>query len=80
MPKNKLKNMAGLKIEKKDKENSKQLVNRFMRQLRQSGILYQAKESRYRKRPLSWKSKIRTALRKEELRKQYEKLEKWGKI
>ncbi|MCD6429458.1 hypothetical protein J7L09_02055 [bacterium] len=72
--------MVGLKVEKGDHENSKQLVNSFLRRLKQSGILKQAKESMYRDRPLSRKLKIRAALRREELKKYYQKLEKLGKI
>jgi len=73
--------MAGLYVEKeKENESPKQVVNKFLRRLKQSSILQQAKESMYRKKPLSWKLKIRSAVRREELRKQYEKLKKLGKI
>jgi len=72
--------MAGLKVEKKEHENSKQLVNSFLRRLKRSAILKQAKESMYRERSLSRKLKIRAALRREELKRYYKKLEKLGKI
>ncbi len=74
------KTKPGMVIEKKDGEDSRQVVNRFLRHLKQSGILTQARESMYRKRPLSRKLKIRSALRREELKKYYQKLEKLGKI
>jgi ribosomal protein S21 len=74
------KNQSGMIIEKKNGENSRQVVNRFIRHLKQSGILQQARETMYRKRPLSRKLKIRKALRREELRRYYQKLEKLGKI
>ncbi|MDD5221524.1 MAG: hypothetical protein WC309_01450 [Candidatus Paceibacterota bacterium] len=74
------KNKTGLSIERKDRENSKQLVGRFFRHLRQSGIMRQAKGSIYRKRPLSRASKIKAALRRNELRRIHEKEEKMGKI
>jgi hypothetical protein len=76
----KVKNKTGLLIDKKDRENPKQLVGRFFRHLRQSGIMRQAKGSIYRKRPLSRASKIKQALRRNELRLAHEKEEKMGKI
>lgn len=77
---NEVKNTTGLAVVKKERENSKQLVNRFMRHLRRSGILRQAKGSIYAKRSLSPASKKKSALRKEERRKEYRRLEKLGKI
>lgn len=74
------KTKPGMVITKKEGEDSRQLVNRFLRHLKQSGILTQARESMYRKRPLSWKLKIRSALRREELKRYYQKLEKLGKL
>jgi len=37
----KLYSMTGFEIKKEEKENSRQLVNRFIRRLRKSGILFQ---------------------------------------
>ncbi|MCD5396254.1 MAG: hypothetical protein LR000_01085 [Candidatus Pacebacteria bacterium] len=74
------KTKSGMAIKKKNGEDSRQVVNRFLRHLKQSGILSQARESMYRKRPLSRKLKIRSALRREELKKHYQKLEKLGKL
>ncbi len=71
--------MSGLKLEKKERENSRQLVGRFIRSLRKSGLVYRAKKSRYIQRPLSKKLKKRVALRKEELKEKYKRLEKLGK-
>ncbi len=75
----KTKPQKGLLIEKSDRENPKQLVGRFLRHLRQSGIMRQAKGSIYRKRPLSHASKLKAALRKQTLKVQHDKLEKLGK-
>lgn len=69
-----------LKLNRKTKETSQSLVRRFSKRVRQSGILLQARESLYRKRPLSKQAKKRKALRREELRKKYEQWEKLGKI
>ncbi len=71
--------MSGLKVEKRERENSRQLVGRFIRSLRKSGLVYRAKKNRYMQRPLSNQLKKKAALRKEELKKKYERLEKLGK-
>lgn len=68
-----------LKVEKRERENSRQVVSRFIRGLRKSGLVYRAKKSRYVQRPLSGKLKKKAALRKEELKEKYKRLEKWGK-
>jgi len=69
-----------LKINRKPKETSQSLIRRFSKSVRQSGILLQARKSLYRERPLSEQAKKRKALRREELKKKYEQLEKLGKI
>lgn len=72
--------MAGMLIEKKERENPRQLVSRFIRSLRKSGVVFRAKEARYNKRSLSRSLKKKAALRREEIKKKYEQLEKLGKI
>lgn len=69
-----------LEIRRKKGENVRGLVSRFSRIIRRSGILVEAKKKMYFRRPLSKTAKKRAALRREELRKKYEKLEKMGKI
>jgi len=71
--------MSGLKVEKQERENPRQLVGRFIRSLRKSGVVFRAKEARYRKRPLSGKLKKKAALRKEAIKKRYQELEKLGR-
>jgi len=71
--------MSGLKVEKKERENSRQLVGRFIRSLRKSGLVYRAKKNRYKQKPLSDQLKKKVALRREELKKKYERLEKLGR-
>ena len=72
--------MPGLKVEKRERENSRQLVSRFIRGLRRSGFLYRAKKAQYSQRPLSDKLKKKAALRRQELKKKYDRLEKLGKM
>lgn len=67
-----------LKVRRKEKETPPSLIRRFSRRVRQSGILLQARKSRFRARPKSRQMKKRAALRREELKKEYERLEKMG--
>jgi hypothetical protein len=72
--------MSGLFVEKEERENSRQLVSRFVRGLRRSGLVYRAKASQYSSRPLSQKLKKEAALRKEATKERYQKMEKMGKL
>lgn len=69
-----------LEIKKQNRETSQSLVRRFTKRIRQSGILLRARKIRYRKRSKSRQVKKRAALRKEELKKEYEKLRKLGEL
>lgn len=68
-----------LKVKKQERETSQTLLRRFTRAIQQSGILFQARSIRFRKKPKSRQAKKRAALRREELKKEYEKLRKLGK-
>lgn len=67
-----------IKIEKQLKENSQSLARRFSRRIQQSGILRRAKKSKYRARPKSEHAKKKAALRREGVKKEYERLKKLG--
>jgi ribosomal protein S21 len=69
-----------LKVKKQDKETTQSLVRRFQKAVQQSGILIRARKSRFKLRTVSDTAKKRAALRKEELKKDYAKLRKLGKI
>ena len=69
-----------LEVRRKPKESSQGLIHRFSKGMRESGILFRARKIRFRQRPKSKQAKKASALRKEELRKEYEKLKKSGKI
>ncbi len=69
-----------LEIRKKPKENTQSLIRRFTQAVRQSGILIQARKIQFLKEPQSETAKKRAALRREELRKRYQRLKKLGKI
>ena len=69
-----------LEVKKQERETAQSLVRRFGRRIQQSGILLRARKTRFRARPKSRQSKKRAALRREELRKEYQKLKKLGKL
>lgn len=69
-----------LEVKKQNRETSQNLIRRFTRSLQQSGILLQARKVMFREREKSEQMKKRAALRKEEKKREYEKLKKLGKI
>ena len=69
-----------LEVKKQERETAQSLVRRFGKRVQQSCLLIRARKTRFRKRPKSHLAKKRAALRREELRKEYQKLKKLGKI
>ena len=69
-----------LEVKKQERETAQSLVRRFGRRMQQSGILIRARKNRYRKRPKSRQAKKKAALRREELKQEYIKLKKLGKV
>jgi len=69
-----------LEVRKKEKETSQNLIRRFTKRVKQSGILLQARKMMFKQRRKSDESKKRAALRREDLKKQYQILKKLGKI
>jgi len=69
-----------LKVQKQDRESIQGLIRRFSQKMRKSGILLEARKKQFRRRGKSSQLKKRAALRREELRKRYEKLKKLGKL
>ena len=68
-----------LEVRKKDKETSQNLVHRFTKTVRQSGMLIEVRSKQFRKKAKSELAKKRSAVRRVILRKekiQREKLEK----
>jgi hypothetical protein len=68
-----------LQVTKKDKETSQNLVHRFTKVVRQSGILLQVRGKQFTKRAKSDLAKKRSALRRVELRKEKAIAEKLAK-
>ena len=69
-----------LEVRRQFKETSQSLTHRFSKRVRGSGILLRARKIRFRKRKRSHYAKKSAALRRQELKKEYEKLEKLGKL
>ena len=69
-----------IKIQRKGKESSHGLIYRFTKAVQESGILIRARKSKFKKRNISREAKKRAALRREDLKKEYEKLKKLGKL
>jgi len=73
-------NFMGVEIKKEKGESVSSLIKRFARAVQQSGILIRARERQHRDRNVSEEKKKRSALRREEMRKRYEKLKKLGAV
>jgi ribosomal protein S21 len=69
-----------LEVRKKEREHPQSLVRRFTRRVQQSGILLRARKARFRGKEKSKNMKKAAALRREEIKKEYEKLRKLGKL
>ncbi|PIP25117.1 MAG: 30S ribosomal protein S21 [Candidatus Nealsonbacteria bacterium CG23_combo_of_CG06-09_8_20_14_all_36_12] len=67
-----------LEVRKKERETAQSLVRRFTQRIQKSGILLRARKTRFKKREKSEKMKKRAALRREEMKRKYEKLQKLG--
>ncbi len=69
-----------LEVTKQERETSQSLVRRFGRRVQQSGILVRARKTRFRVKIKSRGAQKKAALRREELKKEYKKLRKLGKL
>jgi len=68
-----------LEVKKLERETSQGLVRRFSKRMKQSGILLAARKVRFHEKKKSKQMKKKSALRREQLRKEYELAEKMGK-
>jgi len=69
-----------IEVKKQERENTQSLIRRFTRRVQQSGVLMRARKNRFRQNPKSRNANKAAALRREELRKEYFKLRKMGKL
>jgi len=68
-----------LEVRKKDRETSQNLVHRFTKVVRQSGVLLQLRGHQFHKRAKSALAKKRSALRRVQLKIEKRKAEKLAK-
>jgi ribosomal protein S21 len=68
-----------IKIKKQPRETNQSLIRRFSRSIQRSGILLRARKISFKEKPKSRQAKKKAALRREELKKEYEKLKKMAK-
>ena len=68
-----------LQVSKKERETSQNLVHRFTKAVRQSGVLLQVRKTQFHKRAKSALAKKRSALRRVETRAAKRKEEKLAK-
>lgn len=68
-----------LQVTKKERETSQNLVHRFTKTVRQSGVLLQVRKGQFHKRVKSALAKKRSALRKVEVRAEKRKADKLAK-
>jgi hypothetical protein len=64
-------------IKKQERETTLSLIRRFTRRVRESGVLNRARKGRFYLRNKSETARKRSALRRIESRKEFEKLEKF---
>ena len=69
-----------LEVRKQERETTQGLMRRFSTGMKKSGILVRARKIRFRERIKSHNMQKKAALRKEELKIEYKKKEKLGKI
>lgn len=67
-----------LEVKKQERETSQSLVRRFTKRVQRSGVLVQARKIRFRKRVKSQKTRRKAALRREQIKIQYQRLKKLG--
>lgn len=68
-----------LEIKKQERETPQGLVRRFSKRLKRSGILIETRKNRFQQKPKSKQMKKRSALRREELTREYKRIEKLSK-
>jgi len=68
-----------VEVKRRERENNQSLIRRFSRTIKKSGILIQARKIRFKKKSKSGELKKKEALKKVELREEYEKARKLGR-
>lgn len=72
--------MSSLEVKKQERETTQGLVRRFTIKVKKSKLLQVARKTKFKRRGKSQQMKKRSALRRVESKKEYEKLRKLGKV
>lgn len=67
-----------IEVRKREKENTRSLLRRFTRRIQQSGVLMRARKARFLEREKSKSERRQSALRRQKIGRQKEKLRKMG--
>jgi hypothetical protein len=67
-----------LEVKKQERETSQSIIRRFGKAVKESGILVRARKTRFKLRKKSPETKKKGALRREQSKKEYEKMKKLG--
>ena len=68
----------GIQVEKKSGETTRSLLRRFTRRIQQSGVLIRARKARFLEKEKSRNERRSSALRRNKISKEKEKLRKMG--
>lgn len=69
-----------VQVTRKDRETSGSLIRRFTKRVQETGIVLQVRKTKFFSKRKSRNLRRHSALRREELRKKHEWLEKLGKL
>ncbi len=69
-----------IEVKKKNKETAESLIRRFSRRIQQSAVLVQARKNRFRRDEKTKNEKRQEALYKVKIRKEIDRMKKFGKF
>ncbi|HUY69539.1 MAG TPA: hypothetical protein VMU70_00730 [Candidatus Tyrphobacter sp.] len=72
--------MPSIVIKKKDEEPAQALVYRFTKKVKQSGVLVEAKNRRFKKRNISRTKRKASAVHRAKKQEELKKLKKFGRL
>jgi len=70
----------GVGVSKKENESVGSLSRRFFQKVRKSGVLVEARKRQYKRQNKNRRAMRASALVREQRKKEYNKLRKWGKV
>jgi len=71
-------NYVPIEVKKRNGENTRSLLRRFSRRIQQSGVLVRARKARFYEKDRTKRERRDSALRREKVKKEKEKLKKLG--